>query len=299
MKEQLRKLSPALFRFSKQSWYRIRRFNPFISSHFIYVGLGWFFDFADSRRLMKIKPNLFMIGAEKSGTTSLHHYLSQHPDVFMSHPNKEPHYLMPVNRLRGYFGRSDIPIRGHRDVLKNHMSRGYRGEKIFGESTTAYTRGTTDTKLKIPQAIKQHDPEARCLYIIRHPIDRIISSYRHRKRLGLTELSIEEEIKQNKAYVFTGMYGRHVEAFQKILGPDKVLVVFYEEFIEDPQTELDKVFKYLNIASVSADTSKIHNKGEGDVVELPEKLRKSLARDFAPDIKKLEELIGRKVPWKF
>ena len=73
------------------------------------------------------KPNLIIVGAAKSGTTSLHHYLDQHDEIFMS-KHKEPHFL--INKEVGV---NEIPngINNYKDYLRlfeNTKSYKYRGE---------------------------------------------------------------------------------------------------------------------------------------------------------------------------
>ena len=109
-------------------------------------------------------PNLFIIGAMKSGTSSLHEYIGDHPDLFMAEP-KEPMY----------FSQNDDWRAGFDDYMKLFADR--TNETWFGESSTEYT--------KLPQysdvAPKLHEcnPNARLIYIMRDPVERSLSHYWH------------------------------------------------------------------------------------------------------------------------
>ena len=99
--------------------------------------------------MTKICPNLLIIGAQKSGTTSLYHYLKIHPHVFMSNPLKEPGYYWRFDKVKDYFARKGITIESRHDLLANHMLKNYKGEPVFGEASTYYTIGNYRTNYKI------------------------------------------------------------------------------------------------------------------------------------------------------
>ena len=123
-------------------------------------------------------PNFFLIGANKAGTTSLHYYLSQHPDVFMSNP-KEPRFFS-AEYDRGF------------EYYRRTYFREYEGERIVGDAATQH--------LYLPFVAKRiassiHEP--RFTVICRNPVDRIISNYWHRTSIGLENRSFEEGIDLN------------------------------------------------------------------------------------------------------
>jgi len=95
-----------------------------------------FFDLAKFEK-KRLTPNLIIIGAQKSGTTSLHNYLDQHPDIFMAKPIKEPGYFCDFEFISNYF--RNLPnganFKSRADILKNYMLQGYSGEQYFGESS--------------------------------------------------------------------------------------------------------------------------------------------------------------------
>ena len=142
-----------------------------------------------------VSPNLLIMGAMKSGTTSLYHYLRQHPDIFMSSPLKEPQYFLPFpmakQKLYETWGELSPSIGTKRDILQHYMLKGYDNEKIFGEATTNYTLGSIPARTDLPKRIHRANPSMRFLYIIRNPFERIVSNYLHiRQKNRTTELIV-------------------------------------------------------------------------------------------------------------
>jgi len=108
------------------------------------------------------RPNLFVIGAMKSGTSSLHATLAAHPQIFMCR-KKEPDYFIEQCNWS----------RGERWYLSLFARAG--DKPIIGESSTGYTQAPRFHG--VPQRIRGFRPDARFVYIMRDPIERTISHY--------------------------------------------------------------------------------------------------------------------------
>ena len=106
-----------------------------------------------------MKANLFIIGAMKAGTTTLHYLLDRHPDIFMS-LEKEPQVF------------SSKPLASYDDIFE-----GYDKQKYMGESSTAYTKLPDEPN--IAKQIYDYNPDAKLIYLIREPMARAVSHYRH------------------------------------------------------------------------------------------------------------------------
>ncbi len=141
-------------------------------------------------------PNFLVIGATKSGTTSLYTYLKQHPEVYM--PMKEPNFFALEGREPPFFRGPE----GWKEPSQKRITdlEGYRtlfagasGEKAMGEVSPLY--------LYAPQAayrIRRYVPEAKLVAILRNPVERAYSAYMHlvredREPLGFAEALKEEE----------------------------------------------------------------------------------------------------------
>ncbi|MDA8347687.1 MAG: sulfotransferase, partial [Pseudomonadota bacterium] len=113
------------------------------------------------------KPNLFIIGAMKSGTTSLHEYLDTHPQIAMSR-EKEPGYFV-----------EELSLRKGEDWYLSLFEQDARYQYV-GESSTHYTK--LPLYRGVPERLFRFNPDARLIYIMRDPFDRVISHYWHAVR---------------------------------------------------------------------------------------------------------------------
>src|SRR5919108_5774969 len=107
-------------------------------------------------------PNLFIVGAAKAGTTSLYHYLAQHPDVYMA-PMKEPHFfsqIRPDPKLEAFFPHVDNEAK----YLALFAAAG--DEKVRGEASTSYLWHPD-----VADAIRSKRPDAKIVAMLRDPLE--------------------------------------------------------------------------------------------------------------------------------
>ena len=199
-----------------------------------------------------ITPNLLIVGAAKSGTTSLHNYLKQHSDIFMSE-HKEPHFFINneigTNRIAKGVSKYDDYIA----LFKNSENYKYRGE-----SSAMYLQFPD---ISIKNINKYLNDNVKIIIMLRNPIERAFSGYQHVKRYNIMEnLDFEEAIKEceNRYFINTnftpasryiniGMYYNMVKKFKANFG-ENIHIVIYDDFIADTQKELSKIFSFLNIS---------------------------------------------------
>ena len=199
-------------------------------------------------------PNLLIVGAAKSGTTSLHNYLKQHPEIFMSN-HKEPHFL--INKE---IGENRIP----KGVKKlNEYSSLFDGSDTFkyrGESSAMYLQFPN---IAIKNIKKYLEKDLKIIIMLRNPIDRAFSGYQHVKRFNVDEeltfaqaLDVCEDryFKQTSLtpatrYIHIGMYYDFVKKFMHSFS-DQIHVIIYDDFITDTQNELSKVFSFLKVKKI-------------------------------------------------
>lgn len=122
-------------------------------------------------------PNLIIIGAMKSGTTSLHHYLNLHPEICMSRQKELNFFIEERNWSRGI------------QWYKSHFEA---EAKIYGESSPNYTM--YPIWKSVPERMFSVIPETKLIYIIRNPIEQIISHYVHKYAVGKENRSIEQAL---------------------------------------------------------------------------------------------------------
>ncbi len=190
-----------------------------------------------------MRPNLFIIGAAKCGTTSLHHFLAGHPDIFMS-PIKEPGFFVP--EFRYHPKDPDWYLSLFADAMD---------VRYAGESSTHYTKRPLFEG--VAQRLHAFSPDARMIYLMRDPIDRAISHYWHNTRSVRPEFREErpmlEALTQDPLYMAYGDYAMQLESWLELFGPEAVLTLVYEEVIRDPGTLLSGTLAWLGLPAPSGE----------------------------------------------
>lgn len=169
------------------------------------------------------RPNLFIIGAMKSGTTSLHKYLGAHPDVFMCEPKEPNYFVKELNWEKGL----DWYLQ-----LFEHAGNA----AIAGESSTEYAKLPTYTG--VAKRIHAFNPEARLIYVMRDPLDRIASHYWH----NVQDLRDEAErrdmlaaVRSDPRYVAYSDYAMQLEPYLDLFGRERIAMLTFEQLTADPE----------------------------------------------------------------
>lgn len=214
-------------------------------------------------------PDFLIIGAPKSGTTSLYRYLGSHPEIYMS-PIKEPHYFAYPDRRPRWQGPSS---KGPHPTIVWTLD-GYQRlfarctlEKVAGEASTGYLYSP-----QAPQAIKEIIPGARLIVVLRHPADRAYSQFCQERRLGMEPLRDfaaalapeEERIRlcwsERFYYRANGLYGTHLKRYYSLFPKQQLLILLYEDLVADVSEVLRKICRFLGVDDqFRFDTSEHHN----------------------------------------
>jgi hypothetical protein len=218
---------------------------------------------------MSTWPNFLIIGAGKAGTTSLYHYLRQHPQVFMS-PAKEPKFFALEGHPLDFRGPHDDRIRrGTTTSLAEYLALfdQVRDEAAIGEASTIYLGDP-----RAPGAIAERIPDARLVAILRHPAERAFSAHQHLVRDGYEPLTRFEDAlaaeSQRMAdgwyvqyqYQDRGYYGRQLQRYFDRFDRDRIRIYLYEEFLADPRRLLADLFGFLGVdPGFQPDISSWHN----------------------------------------
>lgn len=208
---------------------------------------------------MSKKPNLFIVGAPRTATTSFYHLLKTHPDVYMS-KEKEPHYFMlykqeydAMNAIqKEFYDNSIVDLNKYESLFSD-----VKNEKVIGEASTLYLYSPW-----VPQEIKDYNPDAKIIIVLRNPIKRAYSNfskdYRHfegdkikkfEEVIAKEDLSKKEMFTIGEHYLRVGFYSEQIEQYIKVFGKDNVFITFYEEFNEDPHKILKDMCEFLEIDS--------------------------------------------------
>jgi hypothetical protein len=177
-------------------------------------------------------PNFLLIGAMKCGTTSLADQLTVHPDIFVSDP-KEPHFF-------AWNQHWERGIEWYESLFRDAEAA-----KAVGEASTTYTMHPVAPD--VPPRIAQTLADVRFLYIVRHPIDRLVSHYMHRWYEGNTSNSLEAAIESDTQLLAYSRYHYQIQQYLPHFPPDRFLVLVFEEFTADPVAVHQQVYRFLGV----------------------------------------------------
>lgn len=247
-------------------------------------------------------PSFVIIGAQRSGTTSLFKYLRQHPSVRMP-VRKEVHYFDQD------FGRGVDWYLSHFPTVKSMV-----GGEITGEATPYY--------LFHPLAARRAAsvlPDARLIAMLRDPVERARSHYAHERAKGYETLDLEAALEaepgrvepehqkmledpsyqswdhQNYSYVSRGRYLKQLLEWEKYFPREQMLVLASEELFADPQGVIDRVTGFLGLPPVTLFDVKPHNSYDRN--RTLDATAQRLVQMFADDNRALYDHLGRDLGW--
>ncbi len=259
----------------------------------------------------RVLPDFVIIGAQKAGTTSLYNYLVAHPDV-MGAARKEVHFF-DVSYGRGErFYRSMFPTRAALRRLQRRTGR----TAITGEASPYYLFHPV-----VPFRMARMLPDTRLIVLLRDPVDRAISHYKHEVRAGRETLSLTDALEseadrlagederlrttgaagasythQNFSYIARGRYAEQLELWLSRYPRSQLLVLRAEDLFSDPATVYRRVLDFLGIEPRGEPDFEVYN--QGSPIGLDEAAaREALADRFTDPNRHLVALLGEEFRW--
>jgi hypothetical protein len=183
------------------------------------------------RRRRGALPNLVVIGGLKCGTTSLHHYLNLHPEVEMSRPKELNFFVAELNWPLGP------------DWYASHFSG---RAAVRGESSPHYTNRPRFEG--VAERMRSVVADARLVYMVRDPIDRMLSHYLHNVGGGYDDRTLADAFADpESAYVTRSRYFFQLEPYLEEFGPERIEIVGREELKRDRPATMSRVFAFLGV----------------------------------------------------
>ena len=175
-------------------------------------------------------PSFVIIGAMKSATSTLYEQLLRQPEIFLPQL-KEPNFFSNDEQYaRGLNWYSELfHDAGETDIL--------------GEASTHYTK--LPTYPHTVERMRKHLDSPRLIYVMREPIDRLISQYIHQWTEGEIGCSLEQAITQHPELIAYSCYARQLTPFVEEYGKQAILPVFFDRLNKNPQEELERVCRFI------------------------------------------------------
>jgi hypothetical protein len=197
------------------------------------------------------KPNLFVVGASKTGSSALHAYLDVHPAIQMSRP-KEPCFFVEREQLQRMW-----PVQAHNKVsyeltaylaMFNEQSARYHGEASVYYSQYPHISG-------VARRIHDFNPEARIIYLVRDPVTRTIRHYWQRAKELFEPLPLDKAVVEGSIYVDASDYKLQIDQYLKYFDRSSISVVSSEDLRTRRRETLEAIFGWLNLPPVEFDES--------------------------------------------
>ena len=194
---------------------------------------------------MSRSPNFFVIGVAKAGTSSLFHYLSQHPKIFTSYV-KEPHFLCDEEKYQ----------QGTKWYLDKYFS-GSEGYPARGEATPHYIQLVDVVPPRLRKMVEEQS--VRLIVILRDPVERAWSHYLFRRSHMAVEhesfrVLFEKEVERwNREpesrghYYYPGLYGYQIEKWLEHFPRQKFLFIKFDDFVFKTKAIVHSVFKFIGV----------------------------------------------------
>jgi len=220
-------------------------------------------------------PNFLVIGAARSGTSALTHFVSQHPDVYVCEP-KEVHFLAFADQQVQFRGRGDDQMM-NRSVLTDPAEY----FRLFeGKKHRAIGEGSVSTLYYAKQSIANirkylPSPNLRLIVVLRNPIERAYSSYLYMRAMGFEQEGdflagldreasrIEDDWHHIWHYTKMGYFSEQLAQFHQAFADEQILTLLHEDMELNPQNVLSRVFRHIGVDDSVVIDSAVQINGSG------------------------------------
>jgi hypothetical protein len=187
-------------------------------------------------------PTFIIIGAAKAGTTSLHYYLDLHPEVQMS-AIKETNFFAGPPDGRDYELGQVESLEAYEELFDPTVP-------VRGEASPNYTNDPI--RAGAPERIKELIPEAKIIYLVRDPVARTVSHYRHRVSVSGERRSLREVLEESPEPAELGetcmsLYASQLENYRRCFPEENILVLDQADLLASRDAVLRSVFAFLSV----------------------------------------------------
>jgi hypothetical protein len=180
----------------------------------------------------------------KSGSTTLHELLAEHPELCMSEP-KEPCYFVDAAVLKAMWPEMWQLGYWKSEAAYLHLFQGKPQARYFGESSTDYSKSPKFEG--VAERIAEFSPDARILYIMRDPVERTISHYWHMVEHRGETRSPLQAIREEPHYMEVSHYALQLAPYIERFGIDNIYTMTFEELTRAPLQAVQMVYEWLGV----------------------------------------------------
>jgi hypothetical protein len=178
-------------------------------------------------------PTFLVIGAMKAGTTSLYHYLRDHPQVFMPE-TKEVNFFNPLRNWRRGVG-----------WYEEQFADAPPEVTALGEASTSYTKYPWVEG--VPERIASVLGDVLLIYVVRHPIERMRSQYLHQVATGQEWRPIEEAFTKEPMYLHISRYAFQLDRYASTVPAERILVVDARALRTDREATVRRIYGFIGV----------------------------------------------------
>ena len=175
-------------------------------------------------------PTFLIIGAQKAATTTLWAHLGRHPDIFVP-PMKEPNFFLEEVRW-------DLGVGWYEELFEPG-----RDKPVRGEASTGYTMWPMFAG--VPARMASVVPDVKLVYLVREPIERMVSSWQHLMADHIEYKGLEESLLNDLRYLSMSQYATQIEQYLEYFDRDQLLVEKTEDLRSDPAGVLGRVCRFI------------------------------------------------------
>lgn len=235
------------------------------------------------------RVDFFIVGAMRSGTSSIRDALAKNPYICMAHGEPK------------FFSNHTLYARG----LEFYHSLFERKEPalISGEKSPTYA-----VSKHAPNRIYEYNPDAKIIWILRHPVKRAISHAAHSKYRTEEALSMSDAVarrhelersQSTMAYIYRSQYEKHIEQWCKYFPMNQQRILILEEVIEDQRAALNNIHEFLDVPIHGAVSfPHVHRPQVSDIAKrnpIDDDVRKEIGRILEPTVSAVESILGRRL----
>lgn len=258
---------------------------------------------------LRLRPDFIVIGAQRCGTTSLFRALEQHPQVVRPTLNKGINYF-DLNYDRGErWYRSHFPLEwtARRRAPRQLPTAAFEASGYYMFHPMALDRIARDL------------PDVKIVAMLRDPVERAYSAWKHESARGFDHMSFEDAIAQepertagerdrmladpkfqsfsyrHHSYTARGHYADQLQRFYDRFPASKIHVLYSETFFSEPEQEFNRLARFLGVQAAKDIEFDQHNARPSG--PMPGRTRETLTQIYSGEVERLERLVGHKPPW--